>query len=318
MLAQIPAASMPLDKFQADLQSICGSFGVVGADEQGAVHGHIGLETRAGIEMAHVAKDVQMVRRTRQDIKRDPGDNFFLIVQEEGHAFMHQHDTTRMMKPGDMMLIDSAAPSEFTFFGKFSRQLSLHLPRPDMCDRFGNAATGGHFVQRSDHHALAIHAILAKAFDENVGADQTLCLKEAIFGMIGAVLYERAANSGTSGINSAVTRAQILERGIAYLDRCFTDSSVTTQTLSDSLGVPPRQVQRAFALAGTTPTDYLLKKRFEKVCQMLEERRNDHNPMLVSSIAYSCGFNDVSYFNRQFRRMFGCAPGQFGTDSSLG
>ncbi|GKY89844.1 helix-turn-helix domain-containing protein [Sinisalibacter aestuarii] len=38
---------------------------------------------------------------------------------------------------------------------------------------------------------------------------------------------------------------------------------------------------------------------------------SERDPMLVSSIAYACGFNDVSYFNRQFRRLFGCAPGQF-------
>jgi len=28
-------------------------------------------------------------------------------------------------------------------------------------------------------------------------------------------------------------------------------------------------------------------------------------------IAYSCAFNDLSYFNRCFRRRFGAAPSQF-------
>ena len=68
---------------------------------------------------------------------------------------------------------------------------------------------------------------------------------------------------------------------------------------------------------GATPTDYLLRKRMEKACQMLQARSRQSNPALVSSIAYNCGFNDVSCFNRQFRRMFGCAPGSSPATRSL-
>jgi AraC-like DNA-binding protein len=32
--------------------------------------------------------------------------------------------------------------------------------------------------------------------------------------------------------------------------------------------------------------------------------------MRVSDIAYACGFNEVSYFNRCFRRRFGASPTQ--------
>lgn len=311
MLTKLAPAKMPIDRFHAELAEVCGSFDVVNADDRTSVLGHVGIEKRAGIEMAHIAKDVQTVRRTEKDIRTSSSDNFFLIVQEEGSAFMKQHSTTRMMKPGDLILIDSAHASEFTFFGKFSRQLSLHLPRPEMLERFGKAAVGGHYVKRTDHHAVAISAILAKAFDKDTNDTQTGFLKEAVYGMIGAMLWERGAHETASGIETDVTRAQILERGMAYVDRFFVDSSVTTQTIAEKLGVSSRQLQRAFALAGTTPTDYLLKKRLEKACQMLTERLKEREPMLVSSIAYACGFNDVSYFNRQFRRLFGCAPGQF-------
>ena len=311
MLLKLPPQLIPRERFQADLAAICGSFGVECADGRRDVLGRIQLETRSGIDMAHVAKDVRVVRRTEQDIRRDAGENFFLIVQEEGHAFMQQNGTTRMMKPGDMMLIDSAAPSEFTFFGNYSRQLSLHLPRVEMHERFGNAAVGGHYVQQTDYHAIALGAILSKVFSAGTNAPQTTYLKEAIYGVLGAVLHERADDTARSKIDAEVTRAQALERGIAYIDRCITDCTLSAQTVADAVGISIRQLQRAFALAGTTPTDYLLKKRFEKACQMLSDRQKDGDPMLVSSIAYACGFNDISYFNRQFRRFFGCAPGQF-------
>ncbi|MEZ5652358.1 MAG: helix-turn-helix domain-containing protein [Burkholderiaceae bacterium] len=315
MLTKVSSAVMPLERFQADLKTICGSFGVIGGDRQLRVQGGVSLETLAGIEIAHVAKDVQTIRRTERDIRRDAGENFFLIVQEEGQAFMRQHDTMCMLKPGDMLLVDSATPSEFMFFGKFSRQLSLHLPRREMFERFGCEAAGGHFVGRKDYHSVAIAAILAKAFEAKANQTQSAYLREAIFGLIGAMLYERSGVGGARRIDAEVAGAQLLERCMAVIDQCHTDSELTTQTLAEMLGTSARQLQRAFAMAGTTPTEYLLTKRLERACQMLIGRRGHDEAMLISSIAYACGFNDVSYFNRQFRRLFGCAPGQFGATS---
>jgi AraC-like DNA-binding protein len=40
-----------------------------------------------------------------------------------------------------------------------------------------------------------------------------------------------------------------------------------------------------------------------------------HNRLKISDIAYACGFNEVSYFNRCFRRRFGSTPGQFRNSS---
>jgi AraC-like DNA-binding protein len=33
-----------------------------------------------------------------------------------------------------------------------------------------------------------------------------------------------------------------------------------------------------------------------------------HDALKVIDVAYACGFNDVSYFNRCFRRRFGASP----------
>jgi AraC-like DNA-binding protein len=42
---------------------------------------------------------------------------------------------------------------------------------------------------------------------------------------------------------------------------------------------------------------------------MLADRQHDKRK--VSEIAYACGFNEVSYFNRCFRRRFGATPTEF-------
>lgn len=311
MLVPVSTQLMSIDQFHSDLHGICGSFEIVGAEARKDVRGHVGLEARAGLEIAHIAKDVQCVRRTAADIKRNPGDNFFLIVQEEGQALMQQSGTTRVLKSGDMILVDSAQPSEFVFFGKFSRQLSVHLPRETMIERFGAAATGGHYVQKSDFHAVAVTAILAKVFSQDTNDTQKSYLKDAVYGLLGAVLYERASGPSKSDVEVHTSGLALAEQGMAYIDRCFDEYDLNTQAIAGQLGVTARQLQRAFSALGTTPSDYLLKKRFERACHLLRDKAEKINAQSVSSIAYDCGFNDVSYFNRQFRKRFGCSPGQF-------
>jgi AraC family transcriptional regulator, positive regulator of tynA and feaB len=312
MLTRVESTIMPVLKFQEDLLQACGSFSAEPTKGQHQVHGQVILDRRAGIEMAHVAKNLHRIRRSTADCRRDPAENYFLIIQEEGSALMAQGESAHMLSPGDMMLIDSARPSDFTFFGLYGRQLSVHLPRAEMSRRFNHDIRTGLFLPRADHTALALMAVLAKTFSRDITPDQDLYLKEALYGLLGVMLHERQDRSSYSGIDSEIGGAQLLKRALSYIDTHFGDCELTIQAIASDLKISMRQLQRAFSLLSVTPTDYLLHKRLEIACQMLIERRLRNSNMLVSTIAYQCGFNDISYFNRLFRKMFSCAPGRYG------
>ena len=72
--------------------------------------------------------------------------------------------------------------------------------------------------------------------------------------------------------------------------------------------VTPRYVQLLFESEGTTYTEFVLTARLARAHRMLGD------PLLadrsVTSVAFDCGFGDLSYFNRTFRRRFGCTPTQ--------
>lgn len=57
---------------------------------------------------------------------------------------------------------------------------------------------------------------------------------------------------------------------------------------------------------GISFQDYLQKKRCEKARQLL--LLTDHS---LLDICISCGFSDVKYFNRGFKKQFGCNPKQY-------
>lgn len=71
-------------------------------------------------------------------------------------------------------------------------------------------------------------------------------------------------------------------------------------------GVTPRYVQMLFESDGTTFSQFLLGQRLALAYRMLTGPR--FADRTIGSIAFDVGFNDLSYFNRAFRRRFGATP----------
>lgn len=308
MLTQFRAQALPVEKFEADLQAVCGEFCLRPAPGASTMKGGVARETVAGVEVAHVAADLQQITRSNRAIRRDPGANYFLILQEEGRSLMTQNDVSCLLRAGDMVLIDSTQSSEFTFFGEFNRQLSLHLPRGEMHARFGQGnVRGGTNLPRNDPTNIALCAVLHKVFSPTpLSSTANSFLREAMFGLIGAALHERSGDERNFG--SDIGAAQVLMAGQNYIDCHYRDASLTIHNMADELGISLRQLQRGFSAIGTTPTKYLLLKRLEHAKRGIEDRRANRRDDLFSSIAYEAGFSDLSYFQRTFRRAFGASP----------
>jgi AraC-like DNA-binding protein len=68
----------------------------------------------------------------------------------------------------------------------------------------------------------------------------------------------------------------------------------------------PRYIQRLFETDGTTFSQFLLDRRLTLALRLLSDPlRADRS---ITSIAFECGFHDLSYFNRCIRRRYGEAP----------
>lgn len=279
------------------------------ANDSVRMKGGVTLQNLLGLEVAHVAADVQQLVRTQKEIRKDQSENYFLILQEEGRALMSQNDAACLLEPGDTVLIDSACPSEFTFFGSYSRQLSLHLPRAEMHARFGyDLIRGGVSLPRFDPTNIALCAVLGKVIKGIENATSEAYMREALYGLIGAMLHERSGADGFSKIDSDISGANALAQGQAYIDAHYRNHELSIQDIADDLSMSARQLQRGFAAIGTTPTKYLLTKRLEHARRALADRRAGRRDDLISTIAFEAGFSDLSYFQRCFRKAFGSSP----------
>ena len=76
--------------------------------------------------------------------------------------------------------------------------------------------------------------------------------------------------------------------------------------LAAGLGLSRRHVQRLLEQTGKSFTQHVTERRLRRAHAMLTDWRSEH--LRVIDIALSVGFNDVSHFNRMFRRLFGDTP----------
>jgi AraC-like DNA-binding protein len=85
------------------------------------------------------------------------------------------------------------------------------------------------------------------------------------------------------------------------------DETLTLADLAGATAMSPYHFLRTFrALVGMTPHQFVLRTRLHRAAVRL--RRSDET---VSAIAFDAGFNDLSTFNRRFRRVIGASPSAY-------
>lgn len=85
------------------------------------------------------------------------------------------------------------------------------------------------------------------------------------------------------------------------------DERLSLRDLARDAGLSPYHFLRTFRqVAGMTPHQYVLRTRLHRAAVRL--RRTDD---AIAGIAYDAGFNDLSTFNRRFRRLMGASPGVY-------
>ena len=98
-------------------------------------------------------------------------------------------------------------------------------------------------------------------------------------------------------------RAVRLKAVLMILEQRFGEPGFSAQKLAAAAGLSERYVNELLFEAGASFTTRLNELRMRKAADLLARGKRR-----ISDIAFECGFNDLSYFNRCFRRRFGLTP----------
>jgi AraC-like DNA-binding protein len=211
------------------------------------------------------------------------------------------------VQPGGALVLSNTDASTFEVPGDRSSWLILRLPQepivraaPRVKDLVGTALESG-------NEALRMMTQYTRLVVEHDGFTDPLLtghiaqtFTDLMTLAIGAQ-KDAAAFARERGLKRARLDAILREIATDYANPDF-----TVAALSARLRLSVRYVQDILHATGLGFADRVLELRLQRACDLLA--RSTGGSRKVSDIAYSCGFNDLSYFHRCFRRRFGMTP----------
>lgn len=298
------AGQAEFEAWRDTLRGFCGNFDVTPGADIGARHGSFGARMMGGLELAHIATNYDALQRDETCIRRDDVDCLYLVHQISGRQQIDHCGHVETLTPGDCVLLDSSRP----MWGHYGRDglefASLHIPRDlifrDSADHdeieIGRARRAG------GPRGTALNAALRYIRDNALGA-------EAGQGFI--VDLARLAFRTDPRRHSLARFGRADDRTVALKEliaRNAHDAGFALSHLAELAGLSERQVQRDLQSGGTSFSREVQEVRLTRVARDIRAAARDHRPAQVAQLAYGAGFNDLSHFNRVFRRRFGCSP----------
>jgi AraC family transcriptional regulator len=150
--------------------------------------------------------------------------------------------------------------------------------------------------------------ILAPLFAEAEAArdeDDRAAFEEIAYRLAGAVIGILADAPKRAREPSArdIKRVTTIVRALAARP----EETYTLTGLASRAAMSPYHFLRTFRqVVGLAPHQYLLRNRLHRAALRLKRSQDE-----ISAIAFAAGFNDLSTFNRRFRRVMGVNPGAY-------
>jgi len=96
----------------------------------------------------------------------------------------------------------------------------------------------------------------------------------------------------------------------------LTDSELSIGAIARRQGISDSYIRKLFESESTSFSEFVLSRRLVQAHRLLLNRRDPGRT--IASIAFECGFGDLSYFNRVFKRVYGRSPSETREESKGG
>lgn len=229
-----------------------------------------------------------------------------LIVNRTGSAIISQFDQDAEFTQVGATIFDNRACGAFHYAETYTTY-AYNVPRSLMLAAAPNAEDYCARPLRADPRMLGYLIRYTDAMIANGDLRDP-----ALAGSIGNHLFDLVATLLGPSRDAAELasrrglRTARLKAILAEIDRHFADPNLNANTIAARHGLNRRMVERLMEEHGETVSLAILRRRLAEALAMLRDPAARH--MRISDIADACGFSDLSYFNRSFKRQFGEAP----------
>jgi AraC family transcriptional regulator, positive regulator of tynA and feaB len=252
------------------------------------------------VSVARVSATGHRVLRMPSHIARSTEELVFVNLQLLGSARYTQRQHEQICGPGDIAVVDTTQPFEilnahnfqlFSFVMQKAHLPNGFLDRPRM--EFSKTEIGRAFVRTLAGYAeLSLNA-------QQLPEVGTLSGNHIVDLISRAHLFVAPEKPEGNAVPA------LLLMMLDHIDDNFHDPALSAASLARRFRCSVRYVHALFSTTGSPVGEHISEKRLLFCSRNLLKRQNVRT---IAELAYSAGFQDVSYFNRAFKRRFGMTP----------
>lgn len=225
-----------------------------------------------------------------------------LLYFKKGEASVSIDTEILSAKAGDIVI----APSNYLHKISSDSYTEYYCLIPDLefCKKFGIEPDSINYIHRiSDERLNRKMDNIISEFNKKDSYYKPIILAEIISLLSYAARYYTAASPVRLRKKQAA-RTEMIKKAFLYVDIHFSED-LTIDSLADYLGLTKYYFCHIFKqLTGMTPVSYINYIRCRKAKGLLLSGKCAN----VSDAAEQCGFSNLSYFTRTYKRYNGCLP----------
>lgn len=241
-------------------------------------------------------------------LARQCDEGVWVLLTRSGRMRIAQGDVQSEIAPGEGVIVNSVRPHTGACLGESDTwvvqvpEVLLRTLRPRGATNATTLLARDSAITRMMLSLLETYSHFGAAAPPGVGAATAQYLADLVALALGtsadgtAVVEDRGLGAG---------RLQLILDDIA---RHFLEADFGAADVARRVGITPRYVHFLLEQTGQTFSDHVLAHRLALSRRVLTSETGDRRK--IADIAYACGFNDLSYFNRTFRRRYGETPSE--------
>jgi AraC-like DNA-binding protein len=237
------------------------------------------------------------------------GDDLLLAVNVRGCVIARQRDQDLTLRDGDAVFATRGETGITLTRPGPGRFIGIRVPRAAVALLVGRLDETPISLVPPRTEALNLLVTYAGAIAEALPLATPELQRLAVSHMHDLVAATiRATRSGRAIAEGHGIAAARLRAIITDISTHLGDGNLSVAEIARRHRVTPRYVHKLFENEGLTFSSFVVGQRLSRAHRLLRDPHlADRN---ISSVAFEVGFNDLSYFNRAFRRRYAATPSE--------
>lgn len=269
----------------------------------------VAVDSLGWMHVSELRSSAQRVRRSKLLAGQSEQAGYKVTLQLSGRSEIRQSSRSALLTPGEWSIYDTTRPYEVDV-DEGAHFLVMQVPgkHAETWQPHMHNAVARSFSARQGCGRMAMD-LLRVALNEHAHLSESAArdAANAVLQMMGLDISERTGGQLEQD-QIGVKQAQ-LRRVQQHIMENLHDPNLSPGSTAAVFRMSRRYLYNLFALASTTPAEFILGSRLERSRDVLRDATQSARQ--IGDIAYRLGFSDATRFSHAFRKRFGASPSEY-------